>query len=66
MLAKLIGSISCVLVIAAVSSCATAQEETPQVGPTADQSTVMPQTDAPVVDLPPEEQVKPVGLNEAP
>lgn len=63
---RLIGSMACILVAAALASCATAQEETPQVGPTGDQSTVMPQTDAPVVDLPPEEQVEPVGLNEAP
>lgn len=66
MLAKLIALMSCILVAAAVSSCATTEEQVPQVGPTGDQSTVMPQTDAPVVDLPPEDQPEPMGMNQAP
>lgn len=49
-----------------LTGCGSEQEEVPTVGPTGDQSTVMPQTDAPMVDMPLDEGVVPMGMNEAP
>lgn len=67
MRAGLVTTSALVVGILLMSGCAAdEQTEAPTVGPTGDQSTVMSQTDAPMVDMPADEGVEPMGLNEAP